>query len=75
VEIGKTIIYLGLILVVIGIVLSFSGAIPWIKNIGRLPGDFVIKKENMTFYFPLATSLLVSLFLTLLVFFYRKLFR
>ncbi|OPY18543.1 MAG: hypothetical protein A4E74_00480 [Syntrophus sp. PtaB.Bin075] len=48
----------------IGFVLLLTGKIPWI---GRLPGDFYFKGKNVTFYFPLATSLLISLILTLIL--------
>jgi hypothetical protein len=41
----------------------FVGKIPYI---GRLPGDIIIQKKNFTFYFPLATSILLSIFLSLL---------
>jgi hypothetical protein len=58
-----------LILAAIGLLLIWSDKIPWI---GRLPGDILIKKKNFTFYFPLATSLLISVILTLLFSFFRK---
>jgi hypothetical protein len=61
--IGKFFIFLGLIVAAIGGLLLISGKIPWI---GRLPGDILIQKKNFTFYFPLATSILLSLILTLL---------
>jgi hypothetical protein len=61
--IGKFFIFLGLIVAAIGGLLLISGKIPWI---GRLPGDILIQKKNFTFYFPLATSILLSLMLTLL---------
>src|SRR3569833_822890 len=41
-------------------------------GLGRLPGDIVVKKENFSFYFPLATSIIVSLVLTLLFWFFRQ---
>jgi len=41
-------------------------------GLGRLPGDIVVKKENFSFYFPLATSIIVSLVLTLLFWFFRR---
>jgi hypothetical protein len=62
--IGKFLILLGLIVAAIGGVLLFSGKIPWI---GRLPGDIMIQRRNFTFYFPLATSILLSLILTLVL--------
>ncbi|MEW6570188.1 MAG: DUF2905 domain-containing protein [Nitrospirota bacterium] len=61
--IGKFLIFLGLIVAVVGGLLLLSGKIPWI---GRLPGDILIEKKNFTFYFPLATSILLSILLTLI---------
>jgi Protein of unknown function (DUF2905) len=62
-ELGRALILLGAALVVLGIAATLAGRLPWL---GRLPGDFVIHRERSTFYFPLATSLLLSLLLTLL---------
>jgi hypothetical protein len=59
--IGKFLIALGVIVFAVGGVLLLSGKVPWI---GRLPGDLLIQKKNFTFYFPLATSLFLSLLLT-----------
>ncbi|HYV95178.1 MAG TPA: DUF2905 domain-containing protein [Chitinophagales bacterium] len=63
--IGKLFIICGIILVVIGTVLLFAGKIPFI---GKLPGDIVIRKGNFSFYFPVVTSIVVSLILTLIFF-------
>ncbi|MDO8602799.1 MAG: DUF2905 domain-containing protein [Candidatus Omnitrophota bacterium] len=63
---GKLLIFLGIILAVTGILFVFMGKIPWF---GKLPGDIYIKKENFTFYFPLATSILLSVILSLIIFF------
>jgi hypothetical protein len=60
-EIGKIIIVFGLILIGFGLLLTFFHRIPFF---GKLPGDVLIQKNNFTFYFPLATSILVSLVLT-----------
>lgn len=62
--VGKILIIAGLFLVVIGGLLMLSGKIPWL---GRLPGDIVIQKKNFTFYFPLATSILLSILLALVL--------
>ncbi|HKZ58009.1 MAG TPA: DUF2905 domain-containing protein [Thermodesulfovibrionales bacterium] len=62
-HIGRFLILLGLLISAIGGLLLLSGKVPWI---GRLPGDILIQKKNFTFYFPLATSILLSLILTLL---------
>lgn len=62
-------------LVIIGILIALGGlAWPWISKIpwGRLPGDFLIEGKGFSFYFPLATGLLVSAILSLLVWFFRK---
>ncbi len=61
--IGKFLIIFGIIIVAVGVLLLISGKIPWI---GRLPGDIMIHKKNFTFYFPLATSILISVALTFL---------
>ncbi len=54
---GKSLIIFGLIIIVFGIIITFAGKIPWL---GRIPGDIQIKRDNFTFYFPLATCILVS---------------
>jgi hypothetical protein len=66
---GRVLIITGFILVAMGVVLSLSPRIPWL---GRLPGDIYIKKENFSFYFPIATSVLVSLILSLLLWLFRR---
>lgn len=63
---GKILIFFGIILVTIGILFVFAGKIPWF---GKLPGDIYIKKGNFTFYFPLATSILLSVALSLIMLF------
>ncbi|HJR03688.1 MAG TPA: DUF2905 domain-containing protein [Methylomirabilota bacterium] len=57
---GGMMVLLGLVLLVAG---HFSGKVPWL---GRLPGDVYIERGSWTFYFPLATCLIVSVVLTLL---------
>jgi hypothetical protein len=66
---GKMLILLGVVIIVMGLLLLVGEKIPWI---GRLPGDIIIKKEKFTFYFPLATSILISIILTLLFTLFRK---
>jgi len=66
---GKILVLFGVILAGIGLLLIWSDKIPWI---GRLPGDIYIRKKSFTFYFPLATSLLISVILTLLFSLFRK---
>jgi Protein of unknown function (DUF2905) len=62
-DVGKALIVLGFAIVLAGIVLTFFGRIPWL---GRLPGDIHVQRGNWSFYFPLATSLLLSVVLSLL---------
>ena len=66
---GKSLIGFGLIITFIGILIFFSDKIPFI---GRLPGDIYIKRENFSFYFPLATGLLFSLILSLILWLFKK---
>ncbi len=68
-ELGKMIIILGLILVVFGILLTFFHKIPLL---GKLPGDIFISKNGFTFYFPLATSVLLSIIISVILYFLRK---
>ncbi len=67
--IGKLLIVFGLILAAVGLLLLFSDKIPWL---GRLPGDITVKRDNFTFYFPLATCFLISIILSLILWFFRK---
>ncbi len=62
---GRSLIVMGLLLAAVGVLLVLGGRLPF--KIGRLPGDFVWQGKNTTFYFPLMTSLLVSAFLTLVM--------
>ena len=66
---GKMLILLGVFIILIGVLLLVGEKIPWI---GRLPGDILIKKEKFTFYFPITTSILISIILTLLLTLFRK---
>ena len=67
--IGKLLIGLGIIIIAIGGVLLLFGKIPFI---GKLPGDIMVQRKNFTFYFPLATSILLSLLLTFLFWLFGK---
>ncbi len=63
-ELGRALVIFGGIAVVAGAFLFFSGRLP--LRLGRLPGDVVHRGEHTTFYFPLATSLLLSVGLSLI---------
>jgi hypothetical protein len=62
-EIGKLLIVFGIILIGVGLLLTFFNKIPFL---GKLPGDILIQRKNLTFYFPLATSILLSIILSLI---------
>ncbi len=62
-DVGRALIILGFVLVVLGALLSLVGRVPWL---GRLPGDIHVQRGTWSFYFPLATSLLLSVVLSLL---------
>ncbi len=68
-DIGKALIVLGLAIVLVGVVLTFFGRIPWL---GRLPGDIHVQRGSWSFYFPLATSLLLSVVLSLLFYVFGR---
>ena len=68
-EFGKILLILGILFVAIGLFLMFGPKIPLL---GKLPGDFMVRRGNFTLYFPLATSILLSIVLTLIFFIFRK---
>jgi hypothetical protein len=69
-ELGRLLVVFGIILVVLGGILMAVGRLPsWL---GRLPGDIVIERKNFSFYFPLATSLIISVVLSLLFWFFSR---
>jgi hypothetical protein len=63
---GRFLILAGLVIAGVGVLMTLG------MPLGRLPGDFAIKRGNFSFYFPLATSILVSLVLTLVMMFFGK---
>ena len=69
---GKMILLMGLVLVGLGAVLMLAGKWPSSESglgwLGRLPGDIFIKRENFSFYFPITTSLLLSVFVSLVLY-------
>ncbi len=68
-SLGKTLIILGVVLVATGIIISFWDKIPFI---GKLPGDLIFKGKNYTIYIPIVTSILLSLLISLILYFFRK---
>jgi hypothetical protein len=68
---GRLLIILGVVLIVLGLILSCQSFLSFLK-LGRLPGDISIKRENLSFYFPLTTCVLLSIILTLVVYLFKK---
>jgi hypothetical protein len=64
-DVGKALVALGLLIALAGVVIMLVGRVPWL---GRLPGDIHIERGSFSFYFPLATSLVLSVVLTLLLY-------
>lgn len=72
-SIGKYLIIIGIIIALVGVIIHFKDSIPGLKYFGNLPGDISIKKENFSFYFPVATSIIISIILSFFVYFFNKL--
>ncbi len=66
---ARVLMVTGAVLLIAGLLLSLGGRLPWL---GRLPGDIVVERPGFRFYFPLATSLLLSLLLTGLLWLLRR---
>jgi len=69
--IGKLLVVLGIALVVVGGLLMLLGKLPGGSGfgwIGKLPGDLLLKRDNVTFYFPLVTSILISIALSVILY-------
>jgi uncharacterized membrane protein len=64
----KWLITLGIVLLVLGLAWPIVAKL----GLGKLPGDIVVKREGFTFYFPITTSILVSLVLTLILWIFRR---
>ncbi|MFN3870544.1 MAG: DUF2905 domain-containing protein [Aquificaceae bacterium] len=64
-DVGKLLLLFGFLLIILGFLLILFEKLPF--GLGRLPGDIVIKRDGFTFYFPIATSLIISIVLSLLV--------
>ncbi|PIQ88881.1 MAG: hypothetical protein COV72_06285 [Candidatus Omnitrophica bacterium CG11_big_fil_rev_8_21_14_0_20_42_13] len=60
---AKALVIFGIVLVIIGLLLTFFNKLPFL---GRLPGDIYIQKKNFTFYFPVTTSILISIVLLII---------
>ncbi|UCF31692.1 MAG: DUF2905 domain-containing protein [bacterium] len=68
-NLGKFLLIAGICLAAVGVVLLMAPRLPWL---GKLPGDIVIRRRNAVFYFPITTSILISIILTVLFNLFRK---
>jgi hypothetical protein len=68
-NIGKLLMLAGAAMLVLGALLTLGARLPWL---GRLPGDIVIERPNFRFYFPIGTSILISIILTLIAAAFRR---
>ncbi len=68
-DIGKSIIFIGIVLIIVGVFITMAGKIP---GVGKLPGDILIKKENFSLYFPLTTCILLSIIVSTLIYLFGK---
>jgi hypothetical protein len=66
---GRSLIIVGLVIAALGALLTFVGRVPWL---GKLPGDVYYESERVKIYFPLATSIVVSIVLSLLFYLFRR---
>lgn len=68
-DLARVMILIGTVLIVIGLVIL---VVPRAPFLGKLPGDILIKKEHLTFYFPLATSIVISIIISLILYLINK---
>jgi hypothetical protein len=70
-SLGRVMIVAGLVLLAAGILLSYGDVLNHLR-IGRLPGDIRVKRDNFEFYFPLTSCILLSLLVSLILYWFRK---
>jgi hypothetical protein len=68
-DLGRSLVVMGLVVALVGVVLVLVGRVPWL---GRLPGDIYIQRGNWSFYFPLMTSVIVSVLLTVVFWLFSR---
>ncbi|MEW6409615.1 MAG: DUF2905 domain-containing protein [Nitrospirota bacterium] len=66
---GKILVIIGMVIVAIGVFFILFNKIPWF---GKLPGDIIVQKKNFTFYFPITTSIIISVIITLLLWIFLR---
>jgi hypothetical protein len=70
--IGKLLIIVGILFVGTGILVLFKDSIPFLGNLGKLPGDINIERKNFSFHFPIVTSIIVSIILSIVLYVLSK---
>ena len=68
-DFGRLLILFGVVLIAVGVLLTLAGRLPWL---GKLPGDIYYKSDHVTFYVPLATCIIISVVLSLLLYLFRR---
>jgi hypothetical protein len=69
---GKILIAIGAVIVLSGVIILFKDQVPGIRHLGRLPGDIEVHRKNYSLYFPVATSIVISIILTIIVYIFNK---
>jgi hypothetical protein len=69
---GRTLIIFGIVIVLVGLLMSAGPRIPLLGKLGRLPGDISVERPGFRFYFPLTTSLILSAILTIALYLFRR---
>ena len=69
-KMGRLLILVGAMLVILGLIINYFGKIPLL---GKLPGDISIERENFKFYFPITSSVLISVLITLIIYIINRL--
>jgi len=66
---GNFVIIIGIIILLLGLLIRFT---PFLKYFGKLPGDIKIEKENFKFYFPIASMIIISIIINIIIRIFRK---
>ncbi len=68
-EFGKILIFIGLLLAILGVIFTFGNKLPFV---GRLPGDIAVERKNYSFYFPVATCIIISVVISFILWLFSK---
>jgi len=66
-DIGKILLITGIIIVILGLIFTYSDKIAVLKYFGKLPGDIRIEKDNFSFHFPVVTCIILSIIITIIL--------